>query len=126
MERVRAVLRRLEMPRRGASSFRTGEFEMDFETQEVRMRGERVSLTPTEYKLLQRLVRDAGKVQMNEALLKDIWGPEYVDEFVYLRVYVRRLREKLGDDSEHPHYIHTERGRGYRFSEPGRVVAATV
>ena len=51
-------------------------------------------------------------------LLAKVWGREYVDEVDYLRVYVRRLRDKLGDDAEHPRYIRTERGLGYRFLAP--------
>ena len=72
-------------------------------------------LTPTEYKLLYHLVRNAGRVLTHGTLLAKVWGREYVDEVDYIRVYVRRLRDKLGDDPEHPRYIRTERGLGYRF-----------
>jgi two-component system KDP operon response regulator KdpE len=117
MARVRAVLRRVAMPTptSRAPSFRAGELEVDFGAHEARLRGERLDLTPTEYKLLYHLVRNAGHVLQHATLLAKVWGREYVDEVDYLRVYVRRLRDKLGDDPDHPRYIRTERGLGYRF-----------
>jgi two-component system KDP operon response regulator KdpE len=117
LARVKAVLRRLDMPAPAARvpSFRSDNLEMDFARQEVRLAGERLDLTPTEYKLLYHLVRNAGYVLTHGTLLAKVWGREYVDEVDYLRVYVRRLRDKLGDDPERPRYIRTERGLGYRF-----------
>ena len=117
MARVKAVLRRLEMPppTSRAPSFRSGDLEVDFARQEARLRGERLDLTPTEYKLLYHLVRNAGHVLQHATLLAKVWGREYVDEVDYIRVYIRRLREKLGDDPENPRFIRTERGLGYRF-----------
>jgi two-component system, OmpR family, KDP operon response regulator KdpE len=121
LARIRAVLRRLDMPAptSRAPSFRSGELEVDFARQEARLGGEPLELTPTEYKLLYHLVRNAGHVLMHGTLLAKVWGREYVDEVDYLRVYVRRLRAKLGDDPDHPRYIRTERGLGYRFIAPG-------
>jgi DNA-binding response OmpR family regulator len=120
LARVRAVLRRLDMPapKTRASSFRAGDLEVDFAAEEARLRGERLELTPTEYKLLYHLVRNAGRVLPHGTLLAKVWGREYVDEVDYIRVYVRRLRDKLGDDPERPRYIRTERGLGYRFVRP--------
>jgi len=120
LARVKAVLRRLDMPAPSTRvpSFQSGELEMDYARQEVRVAGERVELTPTEYKLLYHLTRNVGYVLTHGALLAKVWGREYVDEVDYLRVYVRRLREKLGDHSEQPRYIRTERGLGYRFLAP--------
>jgi two-component system KDP operon response regulator KdpE len=120
MARVRAVLRRHDMPAPAsrAPSFRSGDLEMDFARQEVRLKGEPVDLTPTEYKLLYHLVRNAGHVLQHGTLLAKVWGREYMDETDYVRVYIRRLREKLGDDPEHPRYIQTERRLGYRFIAP--------
>ena len=119
--RVRAVLRRHDMPAPAsrAPSFRSGDLEMDFARQEVRLRGEPGDLTPTEYKLLYHLVRNAGHVLQHGTLLAKVWGREYMDETDYVRVYIRRLREKLGDDPDHPTYIQTERRLGYRFIAPG-------
>jgi two-component system, OmpR family, KDP operon response regulator KdpE len=120
LARIRAVLRRLDMPapKSRAPSFQSGDLEMDFNAQEVRLSGERVELTPTEYKLLYHLVRNAGHILTHGTLLAKVWGREYRDEVDYLRVYVRRLRDKLGDDPEKPRYIRTERGLGYRFLRP--------
>jgi two-component system KDP operon response regulator KdpE len=120
MARVKAVLRRLEMapPTSRAPSFQSGDLEVDFARQEARLRGERLDLTPTEYKLLYHLVRNAGHVLEHGTLLAKVWGREYVDEVDYIRVYIRRLREKLGDASDAPRYIQTERGLGYRFISP--------
>jgi two-component system, OmpR family, KDP operon response regulator KdpE len=117
LARVKAVLRRLDMPAPAsrAPSFRSGDLEMDFARQEVRLSDEPVALTPTEYKLLYHLVRNAGHILPHSTLLAKVWGREYVDEVDYLRVYVRRLRDKLDDDPEDPRYIRTERGLGYRF-----------
>ena len=83
----------------------------------------RLELTPTEYKLLYHLVRNAGHVLTHATLLAKVWGREYVDEVDYLRVYVRRLRDKLGDDPDRPRYIRTERGLGYRFIADDRAPA---
>jgi two-component system KDP operon response regulator KdpE len=117
LARVKAVLRRLDLPAPAARdpSFHSGEIELDFDRQEVRLAGQRLELKQTEYKLLYHFVRNAGYVLTHGTLLAKVWGREYVDEVDYLRVYVRRLREKLGDDPEHPRYIRTERGLGYRF-----------
>ncbi len=122
LARVRAVLRRLDMPAPSsrAPSFRAGDLEVDFARGEARLAGRSLELTPTEYKLLYHLVRNAGHVLTHGTLLAKVWGREYVDEVDYLRVYVRRLRAKLGDDPDHPRYIRTERGLGYRFLAPQR------
>jgi two-component system KDP operon response regulator KdpE len=117
LARVKALLRRLDMPQptSRAPSFHSGDLTVDFAAQEVRLRGEVVPLTATEYKLLYHLVRNAGHVLRHETLLAKVWGREYVDEVDYLRVYIRRLRRKLEDDPEQPRHILTERGLGYRF-----------
>ena len=117
LARVKALLRRLDMPqpKSRAPSFHSENLTVDFAAQEVRLRGEVVSLTATEYKLLYHLVRNAGHVLRHETLLAKVWGREYVDEVDYLRVYIRRLRRKLEPDPERPRHILTERGLGYRF-----------
>jgi len=120
MARVRAVLRRHEMPAptSRSPSFRSGDLEVDFAAHEARLNGAHLDLTPTEYKLLYHLVRNAGHVLQHATLLAKVWGREYVDEVDYIRVYIRRLRDKLGDDPDDPRYIQTERGLGYRFIAP--------
>jgi two-component system KDP operon response regulator KdpE len=117
MARLRAVMRRVAMPPpvSRAPSFRALDLEVDFAAHEARLHGEHLDLTPSEYNLLYHLVRNAGHVLPHATLLAKVWGREYVDEVDYLRVYIRRLRDKLNDDPEHPRYIRTERGLGYRF-----------
>ena len=120
MARVKAVMRRHEMPAptTRSPSFRSGDLEVDFAAHEARLKGVHLDLTPTEYKLLYHLVRNAGHVLQHGTLLAKVWGREYVDEVDYIRVYIRRLRDKLGDDPDDPRYIQTERGLGYRFIAP--------
>jgi two-component system, OmpR family, KDP operon response regulator KdpE len=117
LARVNAVLRRLDLPspRTRTPSFRSGDLEVDFSAQEARLGGQPLDLTPTEYKLLYYLVRNSGRVLQHTTLLARVWGREYVDQIDYLRVYIRRLRDKLGDDPDHPRFIQTQRGTGYRF-----------
>jgi two-component system KDP operon response regulator KdpE len=117
LARIRAVLRRLDMPspQNRIPSVTVGDLQVDFTAHEAKLRGTRIELTPTEYKLLYHLLRNSGRILTHETLLSRIWGREYTNELDYLRVYVRRLRDKLGDDPAHPRYIRTERGIGYRF-----------
>jgi len=77
---------------------------------------EPVKLTPTEYALLRLLIRHAGKVLTHRQILKEVWGPEYMDETHYLRVYFAQLRQKLEDDPARPQLILTEPGVGYRLA----------
>ncbi|MDP9486901.1 MAG: response regulator transcription factor [Actinomycetota bacterium] len=123
LARLRALVRRSsEPPTQEApqqdSRFVAGDLSLDYATHEVRVRGEVVRLTSTEYRLLEQLVRHAGTVLPHRVLLERVWGPEYVGDAHYLKVFVRRLRRKLGDDPERPRYIHTEWGIGYRFASP--------
>lgn len=120
LARVKAVLRRLALPQPDsrAASFVCGDVEVNFTTRSLYVGGQPVPLTPIEYKLLYHLVRNAGVMLRHETLLARVWGREYTDEIDYLRVYIRRLRQKIGDDPEHPRYIFTERGLGYRFRNP--------
>jgi two-component system KDP operon response regulator KdpE len=117
LARVKAVLRRLDMPPpvSRAPSFTFHELTMDFASRQVWLRGEPAPLTVTEYKLLYHLVRNAGHVLTHRTLLAKVWGREYREEIEYVRVYIRRLRRKLEDDPDEPYYILTERGIGYRF-----------
>jgi DNA-binding response OmpR family regulator len=115
--RIKAVLRRLDAnaPVDRTAPFSHHELEIDFAAHQARLRGEPLRLTPTEFRLLAVLARNPGWVVPSERLLTQVWGREYAGEHDYLRVYIRRLRAKLGDDAEHPRYIRTERGLGYRF-----------
>ncbi len=117
LARVRAVLRRGQWevlpPVEGIKRF--GDLEIDLTGHIVRLRGEEVRLTPTEFALLEQLVVNAGKVLTHRTLLQKIWGPEYSGEAEYLRVYINRLRHKLEPDPANPRYLLTEQGVGYRF-----------
>jgi two-component system KDP operon response regulator KdpE len=116
--RVDAVLRRYRAWGRATSGenvIERGEMRIDVERREVRINGRSVSLTPTEFNLLRQLAQNAGRVMEHRALLAKVWGREYRDEVHYLKVYVGRLRNKIEADAQHPRYIETVRGVGYRF-----------
>jgi two-component system KDP operon response regulator KdpE len=92
-----------------------GELEIDLGRRLVSLRGERVHLTKTEWALLEALVTNPGKLLTHQWLLRKVWGVGYGEESHYLRVYVRALRNKLGDDAAAPRLILTEPGVGYRW-----------
>jgi DNA-binding response OmpR family regulator len=117
---LRMLARRAEIgPRRGGAAqpadFAREDLTIDFATREVRLREVRLDLTPTEYVLLEELARHAGQVVPHRQLLERVWGPEYVNDAHYLKVFVSRLRQKLGDDTVRPRYIQTQWGTGYRL-----------
>ena len=116
LARLRALLRRANRPpvTPGPCTV-VGDLSLNHATHEVRVRGEMIRLTSTECRLLEELVRHAGTVLPHRHLLEQVWGPGYVGDTHYLKVFVRRLRRKLGDDSSRPRYIQTEWGIGYRF-----------
>jgi DNA-binding response OmpR family regulator len=117
LARVRAVLRRAAMPLPTSSvpDFSAGRLTISFGRRAVIIDGKPASLTPTEYNLLYHLVRNAGQVLPHATLLAKVWGHEYTEEVDYLKVYIRRLREKIEEDPQNPRLILTERGVGYRF-----------
>jgi DNA-binding response OmpR family regulator len=116
LARVRAVLRRYQnqLPTLG-EVFESGDLRIDFASREVFVRSRLVRLTPTEYSLLYHLTRNAGRVLPHHTLLAKVWGRDYTDEIDYLKVYIRRLRQKLDGDSESIGCIVSERGVGYKF-----------
>jgi len=115
--RIRAVLRRAGSDQaKPASVVRAGNVEVDLEKRLVKKNGTIVKLTRTEWMLLQHLAANAGKVMINNQLLAKVWGPEYREEFQYLRVWVFRLRNKLEDDPANPKIIKTMTGIGYFFA----------
>lgn len=119
LARVGAVLRRAswadERSTRPAVTFL--DVTLDPEATRVTFRNEPMRLTSIEYRLLDFFMANRGKVLPHEDLLRTVWGPDYGDEAEYLRVYVGRLRNKLGDDARNPTYLHTEHGLGYRFGD---------
>lgn len=88
---------------------------IDFDKHEVTVDGERVDLSPTEFRLLSVLARHKGRVLPHDFLLTQVWGPEYIGEIDYLRLYISYLRRKLEKDSSAPSLIYNEWGVGYRF-----------
>ena len=115
--RVGAVLRRAHWP---APPPRTvlridDRLSIDFNRHQVIVNGERIDLRPTEYRLLNHLIQNAGWVVPHDTLLAKVWGYEYREETHYLRLYINYLRQKLEADPANPKYILTERGVGYRF-----------
>jgi two-component system KDP operon response regulator KdpE len=95
--------------------FTVGELRVDLGARQVLVGSAEVHLTPTEYKLLATLVRDAGKVITHRHLLKEVWGPNSLEHTHYLRVYMTQLRHKLERDPARPRYLVTEPGVGYRL-----------
>ncbi len=115
--RVRAVLRRTNRPEEIASTLlMCGDIEIDFARRMVKVRGEQVSLTRTEYALLRELALNANRVMLHRDLLGEIWGPEYLDDIDYLRAYIRYLRRKLEVDPSNPRHILTFPGIGYMLT----------
>lgn len=117
ISRITAVLRRAEWP---APAPRTilkidDRLSVDFNRHQVLVDGERVDLRPTEYRLLNHLIQNAGWVVPHDTLLAKVWGYEYRDETHYLRLYINYLRKKIEENPAKPKYILTERGVGYRF-----------
>jgi DNA-binding response OmpR family regulator len=121
LSRIRALLRRsfMDAPARKTEIVVDPDLKIDFSRHEVIVRGEKVVLRPTEYRLLYHLVSNAGRLLTHETLLSKVWGWEYRDEAHYLRLYITYLRQKIESDPAHPKYILTERGLGYRFKELG-------
>ncbi len=115
--RVSAVLRRAEWPSPPPRTILRidDHLSVDFNRHQVIVEGERIDLRPTEYRLLNHLIQNAGWVVPHETLLAKVWGYEYRDETHYLRLYINYLRKKIERDPAKPDYILTERGVGYRF-----------
>jgi two-component system KDP operon response regulator KdpE len=93
------------------------------ETHEAWVDERHAHLTPTEFRLLRELMRHAGETVPHSELLRRVWGPVYAEEIEYLKVFVQRLRRKLGDSAADPHLIQTDWGIGYRFGCPNSKVA---
>ena len=114
--RVRALLRRRARSGEAASPLvEFGNIAVDLSRRLVTRGGEPVHLTPIEYRLLSTLLGQPGKVLTQRNLLREIWGPSYIESSHYLRVYVGHLRQKLEDDPTQPKHFLTETGVGYRF-----------
>lgn len=115
LARVRAALRHAGRGKSAEAVFSSGPLEVDRESRQVRVRGQEVRLSATEYALLLVLVRNAGRVVTHSALLREVWGPNATEHVQYLRVYLGQIRKKLKIDADCPDVIATEPGVGYRL-----------
>lgn len=118
MARVRAALRFSRYISVPSETFHQGRLRIDFSKQEVYLAGDKVALTPKQYKLLALLAREPGRVMTHQALLREVWGATHVNQIQYLRVFMKQLREKLEVDPTRPTMLATVVRVGYRFN-PG-------
>lgn len=95
--------------------FQRDNLTIDWSRNDVRVNGAKIGLTPTEFKLLSCLVQSNGRIVTHEQILTRVWGPEYVSDKSYVKLYIRYLREKIEVDPSNPRWIATERGFGYKF-----------
>jgi two-component system KDP operon response regulator KdpE len=115
LARIKAALRRRTAPAAAEPLFRVGALEVDLARRIVRVEGAEVRLSPKQYRLLQVLVVNAGKVVTHRHLLGEVWGTGHRDDIQYLRVFVRKLRGRIEADPARPRYLLTELGVGYRL-----------
>ena len=115
LARIRAALRRRTTTSPGESAIDTDSFRVDLAAKQVTIDGTPVRLTPTEWHVLEVLVRNQGKLVSQKQLLQEVWGPGYGTETEYLRVYLAALRRKLEPVPSQPRHFITEPGMGYRF-----------
>lgn len=115
--RTRAVLRRMGPVDTGPepAAVAAGPVSLDAERHEVLVRGERVEMPPKEFALLETLLRRAGKLVTRDALISEVWGPDYYGDTRTLDVHVKRLRQKIERDPRDPEHLRTVRGLGYKF-----------
>jgi len=121
LARIKTALRRRTAAQADVPLFRVGGLEVDLARRMVRVDGADVRLSPKQYRLLQILVSNAGKVVTHRQLLNEIWGPLHRDDVQYLRVFVRKLRNRIEADAARPRYLLTELGVGYRLCTPDQL-----
>ncbi len=119
--RVRAVFRRLELPSAADAkkeiTYADDFLTVDIAERKVMVKGERVKLTPREFRLFALLVENAGHILTHKELLEKVWGWEYTDDLDYIRIYISHLRQKIEPDTALPKYIITDPGVGYSFQK---------
>ena len=116
LARLRALMRRSGDA--GQPVISLGDLSIDVAGHTVTRGGEEIHLTPLEFDILRVLALHAGKLVTHRQLLREVWGPEYVDETHYLRVHIAHIRSKLEPDASSPRYLVTDPGVGYRLREP--------
>lgn len=114
MARIRTAQRHAQ-PQQQEAIFISGRLQVDLTRRLVTVNGDPVKLSPTEYGLLRLLIQHAGKVLTHQQILRAVWGPEYIQEIHYLRVYFAQLRQKIEENPALPEIIVTEPGIGYRL-----------
>jgi two-component system, OmpR family, KDP operon response regulator KdpE len=117
LARIRVALRHA-VPKdkdQGESVFIADDLKIDFLKRQVHIGMREIHLTPIEYRLLTVLVRNAGRVMTHRQILKEVWGPPYIEQTHYLRVFMNQLRKKIEADSTRPRFLLNEPGIGYRF-----------
>lgn len=115
LARVRVLLRRRNPADEAVASYQFGDIEVDIARHSVRRAGEDIHLTQIEHRLLAVLLASTGKVLTHRHLMREVWGPAHVEQEHYVRIYIRRLRQKLERDPTRPRHLLTETGIGYRF-----------
>jgi two-component system KDP operon response regulator KdpE len=122
LARVRAALRRAEKPSYKQESkkvvFSNDYLTVDIAERKVIVKGQKLKLTPREFRLLALLVENAGRIMTHQQVLENVWGWEYIDDVDYVRIYISHLRQKIEPNPSEPHYIITEPGVGYLFRGP--------
>ena len=114
LARIRSALRNAAADE-GDTTISCGEITIDLDARTIKKNNESIKLTATEYKLLSLLAKNEGKVLTHQYLLREVWGPGYINQSQYLRVFIAQLRKKIETDANRPKYIITESGIGYRF-----------
>lgn len=124
LARVQAVLRRAA-PAASEPVFTVEGLSIDLARRRVTLNGAEVKLTPKQYGLLQYLARHAGKVVTHDQLLREVWGAEHAEDVHYLRIFMRKLRQRIERDPARPRYIQTELGVGYRLLAADQLITAS-
>ncbi len=118
LARAHAAMRRQVRATTGEPVVKAGPLTIDLAARIVSLHGTRVTLTPKEYRLLQLLAQHAGNVVTHQYLLKEVWGSPHMHDTHYLRIFVRKLRQKIEQDPTQPQILLTELGVGYRLANP--------
>lgn len=118
MARIRGLLRDRQQPRDAPPVFDDGRLHLDLARRVVTLNGQPVHLSRKEYGVLALLARYPGRVLTQQMLLRELWGPNHLEDTHYLRIVVAKIRQKLQEDRLHPTYVLTEPGVGYRFTAP--------
>lgn len=115
LARIRGLLKAFGPSVESVMFFQDDRVNIDLQERRLQVDGELIKLSRKEFELLKRLINNAGRLITQQQLLREIWGRTHVDDTHYLRIFIARLRTKLGDDPANPRYIETEPGVGYRF-----------